>query len=336
MLRARLGDIEFTGPPDRNDEYLFYQLLVGSWPAEMTCCDTHAADEDRTAGAKRGANAGRDPLREFAERLKRAMIKSIREAKVHSTWAAPNLAYEEASLAFVDSALDPGESKAFLAAFLPFQRQVARLGMENSLAQTVLKLTMPGVPDIYQGAELWDLSLVDPDNRRPVDYELRRGMLEDLDARKGSLADLLDRWQDGAVKLFVTRRILQFRREDPGLFESGDYEPLQSFGAKADCVCGFARIHSDRAVLVIIARFPARREQDPDWRDTTVALPQRVSHGTFQNIFTGARFTASDVESAIEVVFDGCPVAVLALNGLSLPWAGESAPQPRKTEGGIS
>lgn len=293
MLRARRGDIEAAAPPDRNDEYLFYQLLVGSWPAEFL-----RDPIDETA------------LHEYAERLKKAMRKSIREAKVHSTWAMPNNDYENAVLTFIDGVLDAHESQAFLAEFLPFMRQVARLGMENSLVQTVLRLTTPGVPDIYQGAELWDLSLVDPDNRRPVDYPRRIRMLDELDKHSPSMRELMDRREDGAVKLFVTSRILRLRAELPELFDRGCYDPLLSAGAKADCICGFSRMHGDRALLVMTARFPARREADPDWGGTTVAIPQQLAGCAFRNIFNGARMCAHDIEIAMDLVFDDLPVAV--------------------------
>ena len=161
ILRARRGDVEGTAPPDQNDEYMFYQLLVGSWPAELLGRRTPDAEA----------------LAAYAERIKGALTKSMREAKVHSTWAAPGTAYEEAMLSFAELALDTDRAGTFLASFLPFAERIARLGASNTLAQTVLKLTLPGVPDIYQGTELWDLSLVDPDNRRPVDYALRLRML---------------------------------------------------------------------------------------------------------------------------------------------------------------
>lgn len=298
ILRARRGDIEAAAPPGRNEEYLFYQLLAGSWPVELLTDD----ELDEAA------------LRKYAERLKQAMRKSIREAKVHSTWAAPNMEYEESVLAFVDAALNPRESEAFLSTLLPFERRISRLGMENSLVQTVLKLTAPGVPDIYQGAELWDLNLVDPDNRRPVDYGRRIQLLADLDARKPSVRELADRWQDGAIKLFVISRILDLRARDPELFENGAYEPIMSAGPKADCLCAYARIAGDRALLVIAARFPARREMDPDWRGTVLALAPQLSAGTFRNILTGRRLSASDIEVAVDLVFDGLPVAVFALD----------------------
>jgi (1->4)-alpha-D-glucan 1-alpha-D-glucosylmutase len=294
-LRARRGDIEATAPPDRNDEYFFYQLLAGSWPAELL--SSNRLDET--------------VLREYAERVKQAMRKFMREAKLRSSWAAPNLEYEEAVLAFVDGALDFSESNAFRSAFLPFAQQIARLGIENSLVQTVLKLTAPGVPDIYQGSELWDLSLIDPDNRRPVDYEKRMRMLVDLDARQTSMQELMDHWHDGAIKLFVTSRILRLRAAQPTLFERGSYEPILSAGPMADCICAFARIEETSALLVITARFPARRQMDTERLRTTLALPPSLAGKTFRNIFTGTRFHAADVELAVDLVFDALPVAVL-------------------------
>ncbi|HKM68936.1 MAG TPA: malto-oligosyltrehalose synthase, partial [Stellaceae bacterium] len=166
ILRARRGDVEGTAPPDRNDEYLFYQLLLGAWPAELTGAERPVAEE----------------LRSFAERVEGAMVKSMRESKLHSTWASPSTAYEEAMLGFVRDALDISRPNAFLGAFLSFQERVARLGVHNSLVQITLKLTLPGMPDFYQGAELWDLSLVDPDNRRQVDYAKRIQLLEKVSA----------------------------------------------------------------------------------------------------------------------------------------------------------
>jgi (1->4)-alpha-D-glucan 1-alpha-D-glucosylmutase len=298
ILRARRGDIEGAAPPDRNEEYLFYQLLAGSWPVELL------ADDELDEAA----------LRDYSERVKQAMRKSIREAKVHSTWAAPNIEYEESVLAFVGAALDPRESQAFLSTMLPFERRISRLGMENSLVQTVLKLTAPGVPDIYQGAELWDLNLVDPDNRRPVDYERRIQFLGDMDVRKPSVCELVDHWQDGAVKLFVISRILHLRASDPELFECGEYESIMSAGPKADCLCAYARIFENRALLVIAARFPARREMHPDWRGTVLALASQLAAGTFRNILTGRRLSASNIEVAIDLVFEGLPVAVFTMD----------------------
>ena len=183
------------GSPDRNDEYLVYQLLVGTLPPELLSNDEPAA------------------LSAYAERLKAVMTKSVREAKVHSTWTAPDADYEAGVLAFVDDALKGPHSAAFLELLRPVAERVARLGSANSFAQTVLKFTVPGMPDLYQGAELWDLTLVDPDNRRPIDYGLRRAVLEE--ASTG--ADAIRCWKrtplDGRFKLGLTRTLLALRDE---------------------------------------------------------------------------------------------------------------------------
>jgi (1->4)-alpha-D-glucan 1-alpha-D-glucosylmutase len=295
-LRARRGDIQGEAPPDRNDEYLFYQLLVASWPAEMIAKE----------------NCDEPSLRGYGERLKNAMRKSIREAKVHSTWASPDDSYEAAVFAFVDGVLDPVTSQAFLTVFLPFQQHVARLGVENSLVQTVLKLTVPGVPDIYQGSELWDLSLVDPDNRRPVDFRLRKEMLEQLEQGTPDVEELMNHWPTGAIKLLVTAQLLKLRANDPDLFELGTYEPLPTAGPKSDCLCAFARVHQDRALLVIAARFPYRRECLPSWNGTTVATPQQFGSKVFTDVLTGRQLSASDIEVALDLVFESLNVAVFA------------------------
>jgi (1->4)-alpha-D-glucan 1-alpha-D-glucosylmutase len=290
ILRARRGEIEAAGPPDPNDEYMFYQLLVGTWPVELTCSD------DLDAGA----------LKEYGERLKGAVRKSLREAKVHSTWASPDTAYENAVLTFVDSALHP-DSRAFHEAFLPFQERIARLGVRDSLVQTALKLTCPGVPDIYQGAELWDLSMVDPDNRRPVDYETRTRLLD----TPASVRELLEQWQDGAVKQSLIRTILKFRASDPDLFARGGYEPLPATGPQGDCICAFARRFETRSMLVATARFPARRENDPGWNGTAVPVPPSWAVNKFSNLVTGLEVSASEGVLDADSLFREFPVAVL-------------------------
>jgi (1->4)-alpha-D-glucan 1-alpha-D-glucosylmutase len=294
MIRARKADIEASAPPDRNEEYMFYQLLVGSWPVDLT------------------GREALDPVavNEYKNRVKCAMTKSMREAKAHTTWASPNSAYEDAVLAFIEGALDPESSRAFLASFLPFIERVARLGVRNSLVQTLLKLTSPGMPDIYQGAELWDLSLVDPDNRRPVDFALRIKLLDELESKNPCMTQLLDSWQDGSVKLLLTSRILALRASKPELFASGEYEPLTATGARADLVCAFARKRGDERVLVMASRFPARLEADPDWADTTILLPSSPGVETYRNILTGATISAEANSLDAAAVFGGLPVAV--------------------------
>ncbi|MGH8155250.1 MAG: malto-oligosyltrehalose synthase [Rhodanobacteraceae bacterium] len=299
LLRARRGDTEGTAPPDHNDEYLFYQLLVGTWPAELTGTGVPPAAA----------------LQPYAERLQAAMTKSMREAKVHSTWAAPDAGYEEAMLGFVRDALDPEHSSTFLDAVLPFVERIARFGVHNSLVQAVLKLTLPGVPDIYQGAELWDLSLVDPDNRRPVDYERRVRLLDEVSGalardRAGTLRRLLADWRDGAIKLAIIATILAFRREHPAVFTDGGYEPLQVDGPKADQVCAFIRRGGDQVVLVTAARFPGRQEADPSWAGTTIVLPEAMRGTVWHALLSGRTLEDGD-EIPAKALFAELPVAVL-------------------------
>jgi len=302
ILRARLGDVEGTAPPDRNDEYLFYQLLLGAWPAELT-----GVTEPNPEG-----------VRAFCERLEGAMVKSMREAKLHSTWASPDTAYEEAMLGFIRVALDMSRQNAFLEAFLPFQERVARLGMRNSLVQTTLKLTLPGMPDIYQGAELWDLSLVDPDNRRPVDYARHARMLtetlEDLSQDSvGAWSKMSRNWHDGRAKLAVTAILLAQRRETPDLFAHGDYEPLLVNGDKADHICAFSRTGGHDTLVTIAARFPLRLEANPGWADTNAVLPHTPAATTrWRDLLTGRLVDARGADALpIEVLLPDLPVAVL-------------------------
>jgi (1->4)-alpha-D-glucan 1-alpha-D-glucosylmutase len=292
ILRARRGDVEGTAPPDRNDEYLFYQLLLGSWPAELTA----------------SGRPDPDALRSYAERLKGAMVKSLREAKVHSSWAAPDLAYEESVLGFVQEALNPDRSDAFLDSFLPFQAQIAQAGLHNTLVQTVLKLAVPGMPDIYQGAELWDLTLVDPDNRRPVDFTARADLLTELEAalardRLGTMRALMADWRDGAIKLAVTTTLLHHRATHSALFDKGSYEPLAAHGARADQLCAYARRQGEDALIVAAARFPCRVAADPDWGDTGLAMPG----GEWTDLLTGRQMTGGEPATLFAVL----PVAVL-------------------------
>ena len=270
ILRARRGEIGSTAPPDRNDEYLFYQLLLGTWPAELT-----------------GTRDGPDlvVLGTYTERLKAAMIKSVREAKLHSTWKSPNAEYENAVQAFIDSALAV-DSDAFYSTFLPFQERVARLGVQNSLVQLTLKLTAPGVPDIYQGSENWELSMMDPDNRRKVDYENRRQLLGCVNDR--SAKEMMQNWQNGAIKMLVTAQLLALRKTEPDLFATGKYESITASGSKADCICAFERQLESKSVMVAVARFPARREADPDWGDTEIPVPANLQGKVLRNAITGA------------------------------------------------
>ena len=299
LLRARRGDIEGNAPPDRNDEYLLYQLLVGSWPVELL-------EETDTAS-----------LENYGKRLAGALEKSMREAKLHSTWTSPDTVYEEAMQALARDALDFSRG-GFLASFLPFAQKIARLGVQNSIVQTVMKLTLPGVPDIYQGCEMWDLSLVDPDNRRPVDYERRaatltelRGKLDTMGDRKALLAEMLESWQDAKVKLAVTTLLLDLRRMQEALFETGGYEALTIEGQKSERVLGYMRSGGGESVAVLVARFPGLRELDPNWSGTTVSLPD----GRWTDWLTGHHFEGGAVNLAN--LFETLPAVVLVQPDLS-------------------
>jgi (1->4)-alpha-D-glucan 1-alpha-D-glucosylmutase len=301
ILRARRGDVEGTARPDRNDEYLFYQLLVGAWPAGLTSAET--LDPEK--------------MRSFTERIEGVMVKSMREAHLHSSWASPDIAYEEAMLGFVRDALEISRPNAFLSAFLPFEEKIARLGIRNSLVQTTLKLTLPGVPDIYQGAELWDLSLVDPDNRRAVDYRARIELLEQVSAllecnRPAAILDMLENWRDGRVKLAVILTLLGYRRDRPELFANGRYEPLIATGSRADQICAFVRCHEGDALLVTSARFPARWEDDRDWTETEIPWPQTAASGTYwRELLSGRVLECSGEGIGVEEVLGDMPVAAL-------------------------
>jgi (1->4)-alpha-D-glucan 1-alpha-D-glucosylmutase len=301
LLRARRGDVEGTGPPDRNDEYLLYHLLLGAWPAELTGVD----------------NPDPEQLRCFTDRVEGAMIKSLREAKLRSTWAAPNSLYEDAVLGFVREALDVSRPNAFLAAFLPFQDRVARLGVRNSLVQTALKLTLPGMPDFYQGAELWDLSLVDPDNRRPVDYRTRASLLEQVlelveRNRHTAMRDMLEEWHDGRIKLAIIATLLAYRRDRPKLFAEGGYEPLLASGVRADQICAFARRNGGDALIVVAARFPARCESERDWSGTEVEWPPEVGgNGLWRDLFSGRVVERHRETVDVCAVLEDLPIAAL-------------------------
>ena len=224
--------------PHPNDEYLIYQTLVGAWPLEPAAAGEVAA---------------------FVERVQAYLRKALREAKVRTSWTDPSEPYESA---VADFAAKVARDEAFLADFRPLHRRVSHLGMLNSLSQTLLRLAAPGVPDTYQGCDLWDFSLVDPDNRRPVDYAKRVEMLRQIRSRAESagddrtqfLADLLRTMSDGRVKLYLTSQLLRLRRDMPGLFTIGDYIPIAATGTHAENVFAFARRLGGRIAIVVIPR----------------------------------------------------------------------------------
>jgi (1->4)-alpha-D-glucan 1-alpha-D-glucosylmutase len=301
--------------PDRNDEYLFYQALLGVWPAEPP------------AAPPRQAPAG------LAPRLTAYMQKAVREAKVHTSWIEENPAYGRAVAHFVEHTLASGTSARFLASFAPLARRVARAGALNSLAQLVLKLVAPGVPDFYQGSELWNLSLVDPDNRHPVDFDARRRQLdalipviEDANAGRvvaGEVSALLDHWEDGRIKLYVTAAGLQTRRRHADLLAAGTYDPLETGGRGADHLVGFARSDRSGALLAIVPRLTATLitgeapvPAPAVWDATRILLPDRLpAPARCQHLLTGepieVRGGAGQRWLDAADLFRSCPVALL-------------------------
>ena len=220
------------------------------------------------------------------------MLKAIREAKVHTSWVNNNEAYESAVMRFVQALLSDSSSNLFLEEFRVAARKLIWLGMLNSLSMTLLKLTSPGVPDIYQGNELWDFSLADPDNRRPVDYALRRRLLAALESPR--LEHLLDHPNDGQTKLYFLKLLLALRKARPGLFLHGGYTPLQAQGERAGNIVAFARRHQGGGVIVIAGRMFSSMGIEPGevprgtgtWRDTHVDIPFLREGTVLRNVLT--------------------------------------------------
>jgi len=303
------GQIDDVGVPEHNEEYLLYQTLLGAWPIEEM--DAAAFDA-------------------FRDRIRAYMAKAIREAKVHTSWQNPSEEYDAAVDRFIVSILDRAGNAAFFKDFLPFQRMVSRHGRVNGLSQTLLKLTMPGVPDTYQGTEIWDLSLVDPDNRRPVDYERRSAMLDDLARRREAAGDglaglareLSDGPSDGRVKLYIHWRALHARKTSPELFAVGEYRPLVAVGRDEASLFAFHRAFESESAVVVVPRLSTRLNFEGDlpvgpdaWGDTAVPLPDVAPGARFRDAFTGAIISASSRDGAAvlpagEVLAD-FPVALL-------------------------
>jgi (1->4)-alpha-D-glucan 1-alpha-D-glucosylmutase len=250
--------------PDRHAEYLLYQTLIGAWPISP-------------------------------ERCWQYMLKACREAKIRTSWHTPNLGYEENIRGFVDGVFQTPE---FIASLEAFVAPLILPGRINSLSQTLIKMMVPGVPDFYQGTELWDLSLVDPDNRRPVDFELRTALVRRC--ARASAADVLKEWDSGLPKLWMASRVLALRRERPDDFAGGSqYQPLVAQGAHLGNVLAFRRGEN---LITVVPRFTL--SVAGDWGDTRLPLPR----GTFRNRFTDTVLQGSASPAEL---FDGFPVALL-------------------------
>ena len=295
--------------PSRNEEYLLYQTLVGTWPLEPMTPDQE---------------------RQYRDRIVAYMQKAMREAKVYTSWINPSERHEAAMTRFVDAVLAP-DNRAFRADFLELHRLVAHFGAYNSLSQLAVKIGAPGVPDFYQGSELWDFSLVDPDNRRPVDYARRRTLLEEIDGlcrREGRLAaaTALACVRDDRAKLFVTSSLLRFRRDRRELFDQGGYLPLDAQGTARDHLFAFARTLADRHVLVVVPRLVATLVSDVDvpplgervWGDTELLLPETLTvPDAYRNVLTDrpvATRSTPHRPATIRAadVFEHVPIAILS------------------------
>ncbi|MBX9846600.1 MAG: malto-oligosyltrehalose synthase [Xanthobacteraceae bacterium] len=278
-INARLiGKADGRYTPSSGHEYLIYQALIGVWPH------------------------GRPPDASFAQRFEDYAIKAAREGKLETNWLNPDERYEDGLRSFVKGILDAEASRAFLASFADVARRAALLGALNSLAQLVLKATMPGVPDFYQGTELWDLALVDPDNRRPVDFTARQAMLAALPS--ASAGELADNWTDGRIKMALTRRLLQLRAEHPDAFRNGAYETVAVTSPHRDHVIAFKRSWQRSRFLVIVGRHYA-------------ALTSRGEHWPAGDYLNGLELDRKDFASAaasenlLSGVLHGLPIAIL-------------------------
>jgi len=289
--KRMINDLE---APDANEEYLLYQTLLGTWPVQP--------------------NGEPEPVAmpEYIDRIQAYMAKALHEAKVNTSWIQPNEEWDAAMHHFVAKILEATPRNKFLPIFLPVAKEIARLGAINSLTQTLLKLTSPGVPDIYQGNEIWDYSLVDPDNRRPVDYDRRWKMLESL--ATATPDELLRASPDGRIKMSLTQRVLRFRREHADLFQRGDYLPLHPSGTFAECCVSFARRLTEKWIVVIAPRLSSRLGFPPIgelWKDTLIELPKTFSLKNAHDLFTCRPASLQQRQLRIAQLFSVLPFAVI-------------------------
>ncbi|MEN6616958.1 MAG: malto-oligosyltrehalose synthase, partial [Syntrophorhabdus sp.] len=288
--------------PDRNEEWLLYQTLAGSWPL---------------------GELNEDQYEAYKTRIKVYMTKAVKEAKTNTSWINPDTTYEDALTVFIDTVLDRTRPNPFLEDFLPFQKKIAMYGMYNSASQTLLKICSPGIPDFYQGMEVWNLTLVDPDNRQPVDYGHRIELLNKIKdelVRKNQAEfakELTNSMEDGRIKLYITYRSLKLRHEIRQVFEKGEYMPLEVSGARSGHIIAFARRFLTSMIVVAVPRFLARIMPSPDtrfdsiWEDTTVAIPEVSGNDIFRNVFTGEEIRRSETGLHCSEIFRNFPVALL-------------------------
>jgi (1->4)-alpha-D-glucan 1-alpha-D-glucosylmutase len=294
-------EVDGRPTPDRNEEYFLYQTLLGVWPLKHEVCET------------------------LVKRLQDYLVKATREAMVHTRWTRPNQKHEDALQEFVAKILSP-DAEDFLRDFGPFQQKIAYFGMVNGLSQVLLKIASPGAADFYQGSELWDLRLVDPDNRGPVDFSRRMTMLDDIgrmrsNDREKLVRELVDHWHEGGIKLYLIQTALCYRRENATLFQEGEFLPLQATGAHSQHVVPFLRRHNGKEVLAVVPRWlsqlaesPAKSGVAPDWQDTEIKLPP-ASPSSWNNVLTGETILSQEQSGEysirVNALFRNFPVAFL-------------------------
>jgi len=294
--------------PSLNEEYLLYQTLLGAWPFGSFSEHAH---------------------QQFLGRMQGYAVKALREAKVNTSWLNPDEAYETAVSEFLSRILSASSTNAFLQDFLPFQQRLSRYGMYNSLSQVLIKTLAPGVPDFYQGSELWDFSLVDPDNRQPVDYLLRQQRLSELHHLQTTTSSvdfvhgLLQDSENGLIKMYLTTTALHLRKKNPKLFLEGSYFPLEAKGEQAHHVCGFMRQDHTSICLTVFPRFLTSLIPDPTtsplgeavWGQTWITLPPETPHSSFRNILTQEIVTPQNLTGMLGLplgtLFQHFPFALL-------------------------
>ena len=305
LNRNRKAALTGTEVPSPAEEYFFYQNLAGIWPVR----EPDPAEYER-----------------LVTRMRAYMEKALREAKTHTSWINPNRNYEEAVGRFIEAALEPSPDNQFLSEFRTFVDTIIHAGMWNSLSQTLAKIASPGVPDFYQGSEIWDFSLVDPDNRRPVDYTVRACLLRkirDMEARgvEPMLEQMMKDPTDGAIKMYVIRRSLCVRKDHQEVLTQGGYVPLRSIGERQNHVIAFARMLGRRSVIAVMGRFFKRLAADrlpigPEvWGDSRLLLRKEVSTAGYRDVFTkkiiGEETRAGKRTLPLAEVFSHLPVALL-------------------------
>jgi (1->4)-alpha-D-glucan 1-alpha-D-glucosylmutase len=298
LNRSRKTEVEGRKSPNPNEEVLIYQALLGIWPLE-------------------------EPnVPEIKDRLETFLLKAVREAKTHSNWISPNEPYEAALRQFVSAILDNAQKNAFLDDFLGFLEQIAAYGACNAYAQVLLKMAAPGVPDFYQGNGLWQFRLTDPDNRSHVDYQERTKILEgvttlETDSAQCAACTLLKNWRDGRLKLYLTRKVLNFRRAHKDLFLHGDYFPLRITENKKESVCCFVRRRNGLWMVAAVPRLIAKLTKpgvfplgEAVWGQSAIVLPPNAP-AEWINLFTGQAVQSSRRSIPLSTLFSRLPFAVL-------------------------